>query len=516
MHRRGITAKQIRQEAAQLRFTQPHPLHKSNGDVDRHDGFVAAFSKGLPHYDSGVRKGEVREDAFATLRRALCSGDPRDFEAVQLGSGRKLTSPQAGLAFDLVGLDAAATTLPPCPRLDSEELAAEMVELYWMALLRDVAFTDYDANPVAQAAVAELGTFSVLDPKPDTAGRLFRGFTPGDQAGPYLSQFMLHNVAFGTQTISQRQRTKLPGTDHLTGEQEWLEVQDGKVVASNPADELDTRRRYIRNLRDLAHYVHFDALYQAYLNACLILLDMGAPVAAGNPYTMSRTQEGFATWGGPHILSQVTEVATRALKAVWHQKWYVHLRARPEAVGWLVHRAKKDPGGAGQRYAFLPSSLVNSDAVKRIEVTNPGHYLLPQAFPEGSPTHPAYGPGHATVAGACVTILKAWFDENHRAFVPAPAEGRGQRTVVVPSRDGCKLVPGPDVELRVGDELNKLAANISIGRNAGGVHYRSDYTQSVLLGEQIAISTLEDQLSTYNEAVTLTFTSFTGETVRIG
>jgi len=32
-------------------------------------------------------------------------------------------------------------------------------------------------------------------------------------------------------------------------------------------------------------------------------------------------------------------------------------------------------------------------------------HLLPMAFPEGSPIHPAYGAGHATVAGACVTIL---------------------------------------------------------------------------------------------------------------
>ncbi|MEM7163573.1 MAG: hypothetical protein AAF487_14165, partial [Bacteroidota bacterium] len=37
-------------------------------------------------------------------------------------------------------------------------------------------------------------------------------------------------------------------------------------------------------------------------------------------------------------------------------------------------------------------------------------YFLPMAFPEGSPMHPAYGAGHATVAGACVTILKAFFD----------------------------------------------------------------------------------------------------------
>ncbi len=33
---------------------------------------------------------------------------------------------------------------------------------------------------------------------------------------------------------------------------------------------------------------------------------------------------------------------------------------------------------------------------------------LPMAFQEGSPMHPSYGAGHATVAGACVTILKAY------------------------------------------------------------------------------------------------------------
>lgn len=41
-----------------------------------------------------------------------------------------------------------------------------------------------------------------------------------------------------------------------------------------------------------------------------------------------------------------------------------------------------------------------------------GTYFLPMAFPEGSPTHPSYGSGHATVAGACTTILKAFFDES--------------------------------------------------------------------------------------------------------
>ena len=37
-------------------------------------------------------------------------------------------------------------------------------------------------------------------------------------------------------------------------------------------------------------------------------------------------------------------------------------------------------------------------------------------------------------------------------------------------------------------ELNKLAANISIGRNMAGVHYFSDYYDSVRMGEEIALN----------------------------
>jgi hypothetical protein len=36
-------------------------------------------------------------------------------------------------------------------------------------------------------------------------------------------------------------------------------------------------------------------------------------------------------------------------------------------------------------------------------------------------------------------------------------------------------------------ELNTLAANISSGRNMAGVHYFTDYYDSVRMGEEIAI-----------------------------
>jgi len=124
-----------------------------------------------------------------------------------------------------------------------------------------------------------------------------------------------------------------------------------------------------------------------------------------------------------------------------------------------------------------------------------GNHLLPMAFPEGSPVHPAYGSGHATVAGACVTILKAWFNESTRLVDVG-------LTPVQPTDDGLNLVPYLETdadELTVGGELNKIATNVATGRNTAGVHWRSDATESMKLGEQIAISILREHKACYNE-----------------
>jgi hypothetical protein len=197
----------------------------------------------------------------------------------------------------------------------------------------------------------------------------------------------------------------------------------------------------------------------------------------------------------------VTEVATRALKAVWYEKWYVHRRLRPEAFGGLIHHRLSGDAAYPVHHEILDSGVVNSTFSRY------GTYLLPQAFPEGCPTHPSYGAGHATVAGACVTILKAWFDESFVIQDP-----------VVPNAGGSALVPykGADAgELTVGGELDKVAANIATGRNMAGIHYRSDYWESVQLGESVALGLLQEQKATYNEQATFTLTRFDGTTASI-
>jgi hypothetical protein len=494
-HQRSKQAEKIRVDAARLAEKTSQPDHPDNGEEKLYASRIASYSKGLPHNSLG----EVDRNAYKALLQAMDSGRNADFESIPLGLGRRLTNPQAAFAFDLEGADSHHMAIAPAPTIAGAQAAAELAELYWMALARDTNFLDYASDAGTAAAAAELSGFSDFrGPKAGgavTPGTLFRGNTAGDLIGPFLSQFLWMDIPMGAVLVPQRMRTVVAGDDHLTGFSEWLAIQNG--ATSNP-NTFDATPRYIRNLRDLAQWVHVDALYQAYHQACLILLGMGAPFDAGNPYAKSVCQDGFGTFGGPHILSLVTEVATRALKAVWYQKWSVHRRLRPEAMGGLVHQSRT---GAASYPVHL--EILNAKVLDRIHSAH-GSYLLPVAFAEGSPTHPSYGAGHATVAGACVTILKAWFDE--KFVLPGP---------VVPDSAGLTLVPYSGPALTVGHELDKLAANVAIGRNGAGVHYRSDYSESVRLGETVALTILEEQKSTYNETFSFTLTRFDGTTVTI-
>ncbi len=493
--RRAQQAYKIRVNAAKLARERPDVTHPNNGEEELYPNKIASYSKALPH--NGL--GEADLVASRAMIKGLRSGQNADFEAIPLGLGRRLTSPQAGLAFDLEGPDSHHLTMRPAPMIAGAEPASELAELYWMSLARDVDFSEYDGDPTIGAAAADLSPFTDFR-GPKVRGKvvpatIFRGNTPGDLLGPYLSQFLWLDIPMGAVLIPQRMRSVLPGVDSMTEYTDWLNIQNGFAPGPQP---LDAVPRYIRNLRDLAEWVHVDALYQAYHQACLILLGMGARFDEGNPYTRSATQLGFGTFGGPHILSLVTEVATRALKAVWFQKWFVHRRLRPEAFGGLVHNTVT-------RQADYPihREVLNSRGLKA-SFSKYGTYLLPLAYPEGSPTHPSYGAGHATVAGACVTILKAWFDESF--VLPNP---------VVADASGTALIPYDGTALTVGNELNKLAANVAVGRNAAGIHYRSDYFDSLQLGEAVAIGILEEQKETYSEGGTFTITKFDGTTITI-
>jgi len=205
---------------------------------------------------------------------------------------------------------------------------------------------------------------------------LFRGNTPGDLAGPYISQFLLKSIPDGATTIVQQYRTVTPGNDFMTAYADWLSIQNG--VPTTASITIDPNTRYIRNGRDLGEWLHRDFTYQGYLGACSILLSFGAgALDQANPYLTSATQSGFMTFGPAHILDFVARAARAALEAAWYQKWLVHRRLRPEEFGGRLHNhvtgAAKYP---------IDAELLHSAALSKTFSTY-GSYLLPMAYPEG-------------------------------------------------------------------------------------------------------------------------------------
>lgn len=512
---RREASKRIRIRAAESRENAPAPAHQNNGDEARYaaQNHYASFSKGLQHDPA---TGEVVEASYQSLLAALASGRFSDFEEIIPGvppnQSVKLTDPQAGLAFDLEGIDGHQVTLPPAYTFRSKGVIGEIAENYWLALCRDVPFASYATDPLIAQAAADLSRYAQFDgPRPGgavTPETIFRDNTSWALSGPYLSQFMVHDVPYGSQRTSARIAFGLPGgTDYMTDEASWLAAQNGTKPGIVPLPLPDPR--LLHDGRSLGDYVHIDELFQAYLNACLLLITptarggFGAPLSDDNPYKHSMTQVGFGTLGEPNFKVLVSEISTRALKAVWFQKWFVHRRIRPEVYAGRLHWHLK----GARAYEFDADELAKLQggplAHPRIVAAQS---FLPMAFPEGSPTHPAYGAGHATVAAACVTVLKALFKTDVTlASLGVP--------IMQPDAGGTTLVPyaGDDRDmLTVEGELNKLAANVGIARNFAGVHWRSDYTASVKLGEQVAYHFLQDTVQTFNEDIAFSWREMDG------
>lgn len=483
-------AYKIRKQAAKAQLKASVSSQPTNSDEMLYAGKIANYSKGLPHNNLG----EVDINAYNALTNALASGEAADYESIPLGGTTKLANPQAAQTYALEGRDSHAFVIPAFTAFDSEQLAGEMAEDYWHALARDIPFSQYGLESITASAITDLSAFT--DYSGVNASKLFRGTTPGEDNGPLVSQFLWKDIPYGPSTIVQRYKSPLAGDVHMTQYAHWLNIQKGGAPAT--AIAFDSTERYIRNARDLGEWVHKDFSYQGFLNAALILMGMGA-ARDPHPYSSSATQGAFITFGGPHILEMVAKAAYAGLKAAWYQKWQVHRAARPEVFAGRIHNHI-----TGAATYPIHSKILNSAAVAAV-YSQYGTYLLPMAAAEGSPTHPAYPAGHATIAGACVTVLKAFFKESHMIANAVEADD-----------DGLALLPYTDSALTVGGELNKLASNISLGRDYLGVHYRQDGINGMLLGEQVAIQLLAESKALFNESgASFTFTDFSGNTVTI-
>ena len=372
--RRAFT---IRRDAAQLQRDRAQQPSVSNGDELLYPNRIATFTKGLPHSDLG----EVDLTAYSAFTKALNSGLASDFEAIPLGGTTKLANPEAAYCYSLEGADAEAISVPPAPAFASAQMAAEIAESYWFALTRDVPFSQYATDPTITQATADLSKLSdYRGTKANgqvTTDVIFRGNTPGDLAGPYISQFLWKTVPMGGGNFTQQYRTSVAGNDYMTNYADWIKVLRG---SSNGTNVFDSAPRYIRNNRDLTQFLFVDFMGQANVNALFLLLSYGAPaLSPSNPYlSLTKTASGI-TFGPQGIPDLVLRTPISALRASFYQKWLVHLRVRPETFAGQIHN-----NVTGATNYPIHGDILNSAALKSV-FTAHGTYLLPMPYPAGCP-----------------------------------------------------------------------------------------------------------------------------------
>ena len=476
----------------------PHAARAAASNESLRATGPAAFGKTLAH----DANGQLAASAMQRFEAATASGKIIDWELLPVNNEIRLVNPLAAYPWDKDPMAADVMKCPAFPALDSVQLAEEALELYWMALLRDVPLWDYERSSLVRDAVAELRKTKLNANV--TATTLFRLGLPGEADGYFVSQLLWMPIPYGAHNLWQGYKTAFKGSDFMTKWDEYLKVINGEWPPGilNHFGDL----YYLRSGRDLGEYVHWDFSYQAFINAASILL--GNPHRprenwpATNPYKTSRTMNGFVSMGPAYVHNAMGSVSDCAFKACWNEKWLRHRALRPEEYGALVDRAVRGEATG------VHTLIVQSDAVKRVREKF-GSALLPQAYPEGAPPHPAYPSGHAAVAGACVTVLKALFDEKRKLRFP-----------LQPTRDGKDWeainpnLPAPTAAA----ELNKLATCMAMGRNFAGVHWRSDAWQGLLLGESVATAWLKAEKMKCVEGQqgwlkSFEFTNFSGQKV---
>lgn len=486
---------------------------------------IASFTKLLEHNSKTGLLTQNGQKNFDKLIKALETGNQEDFNVIERAPNirRLWYNPQSAFSPLLVNLAPESFQVPPPPALESKEAAAELIELYLMALCRIVPFDQYanhETIKMTASLLTQLGS-AYKGPKKNNrvdTSVLFRGNTTGDLIGPYISQFFLlpliplfpsEETDVGAHNLDLRICKKdrlvpsLDCNDFAVNWNDFVTIQNGNIPDKfSKADLTQSCMRYIKNGRDLAWGVYTDAAYDLYYYALNVLVGFNFPYSKQFPYNKGiiKNENVGSSMGLSDVYCLIASVCTQAYKVCWYYKWRKYMRLRPEAMAGLVHQSKISnilefnlDESLFKKYNninLLDLILQNNQKISDQSST----YLLPLVYPEGSPTHPSYPAAHATIAGACTTILKAFFDES------TPIASRVDPVEVDPNDNKkLRILKKSQKQLTVGGELDKLASNIAQGRSWAGIHYRSDNQAGLELGQEVAIRLLQQHIKTYHE-----------------
>lgn len=484
-------------------------------DSNSEEYYPYMFSKTLFH---DLITGFPRKNDVDKVIQAQKSGRVEDLDMIPIYSmeNPKLEGVCCGQSFNLVGTDPSVYCIREPHTIDSVDQAFEMCEVYAMSRSRDIPFTEFKSNETIKIIIESLNKFPTKTTHPLQDGNineqnLFRGFTSYDTIGPYISQFLMYPFDYGNLPIVQKyysENDDLESTDISV----WYKLQQGKYRPKS----LQNKTKFTYTPRVLGAKVHNDPLFQFYYNAALICLQNNI---IPEIYNHNKTT-AWTSGGPPNILASVAHVCQGALRVAWYSKYSQTMKIRPEVLAQRINLAENPPTGFDiSRVPGLSKIKTNMkigqgilDLISDSTFNKYQNFLLLNQFMEGSPTHPSSPAGHAVVAGAGVTILKAMFLCHDKSNKPIPWGESNRKVYVSMNGDTQDEYNGDDIHnMTIVGELNKLASNITLGRNFAGVHYRCDGDCGLKLGESYAISYLLDMTKELHESQSGLFEGWTLE-----
>ena len=401
--------------------------------------FSKGFEPGAVAPVLAMKAGPERQAALDSLNR--------------LGQ-RKLVSPSAGV---LASLPPHVAQLRP-PADDSIEMAADLAELGAMAILRDIHPAKWSEET---AAIAELSQF------PGLPQRLFG--LPNDPIKGTGTVFGREMVDFGWRKLLPWSTETRAGSYGATAE-DHAALQRGDIPKAQRAYRGLSQDWSNPTLRALASIGHLDQPYLLGLFMAFQLQSAKAKLSSRFPVLANET--GFVSHGGFVDLQCAIAEATRlAMQWTWAIKNAV-CAARPEEL-WP----------AAARGELHPDLLAKAPTIMR----RVGPHL-PMVYAEGAPLHPAYPSGHAAIAGACATILCAWF-----------ADGE---------------VPAMKISALHAEIRHALWVFQVLPRMAAGVHFRADCEDGLKVGEEAALHYLRE-VKQFEPLGQTTFTGFFGREITV-
>ncbi|UGY10192.1 phosphatase PAP2 family protein [Phyllobacterium pellucidum] len=418
------------------------------------------------------------EEAFEFIRSTF-----EEYNAAPVDPGGALLKLPA-YATDLVKRMAAP------PMEGSSGLAGEMLELYWCAALRDIEFDKLDFGENGLAALSELKGLGLYARGSYACDRLF-GSPWWNGEGSFVSAFLLANIPRWPVRVQQSYPSFRTGEDFGSTRGEWERMQSGEVFPTK-LNELTGEPDVVRTGRRLATLVYQDYPTQIFDNTAIQLNQIRFRVfRSRGTWGFQKRYTPFNFGGLPDLMCHVATACKIALDACWLAKWGMFFYPRPEEIAEGIVSASP-----GSSYEALEQLIVRSTLFRKAGAVP----FLSQAYPDGAPVHPSYPAGHAVIAGAAVTVMKAYIRPN--AELPSGFVD-WKRVGIDEPMNGLQVVA----------ELDKLAWNVGVGRCFAGVHFRSDIVAGLELGEAIALSYFAECKKSFPALVAFTIQKFNGEFV---